>query len=770
MSDVDVVLSNPPRVTRAFSRSSSPVVNTVTLSGLGLLRGEVWNLDGSPVVRFLNVPYAAPPVGRLRWRPPQPPEPWQGERCNPALMTMCPQPDCGLLTGRFQGRRVEESEDCLVLNVFAPAPPSAEEGRPPSPRAPCPVVFYIHGGAGKYGTCHTDETAGDALAAKGIVYVSINYRLGVFGFLAHPALSLEDDDDQAAAAAADATAAGAAGADAGATERATFGDGDARGGADARASGAAGGPRGCGNYAILDQIAALRWVQKHIASFGGDPNNVTIWGLSSGAQFVSTLLVCPHADGLFHRAFVQSCCDLGNVRKLTSTTDVWMGRTAEEWGEAFGAALGCEAAEEDDDEEEEKGARAGGEGAQGVGATVAPSAKGGGASEEQPAADELPESPEGPWCDTGAPAASSARAAVSSPPTAQARRASGRGARRSERERAQLAQLHGMRALSTKKLVAASLLDESIECYESAADPSRAGRGALKPEGSLVALDRGHFRRVPLIVGYTSEDGLGAEELEQIQFDESKIKDHAALHALFWREFGERASDADEFFCREAPHSAAAAAGGGRKRSVSEALGAFSRDVWYDAATWHMANQVAAARDPPPVYVYRFAEKVPMQAVPCEPLCAWHGCDTTYWNGEEPIRPPQCAACRHPRPASTPLGQTMFGYLCHFARTGDRRRGLPAGAARPQQARPAHGALGAEHLDARARGARARPPGVRLARVFPGGSIRLQRGEPRRASPLAGGAGAGGGESPRPPTRNASLERLASSGSLSSLG
>ena len=198
-----------------------------------------------------------------------------------------------------------------------------------------------------------------------------------------------------AAAAADATAAGAAGADAGATERATFGDGDARGGADARAAGAAGGPRGCGNYAILDQIAALRWVQKHIASFGGDPNNVTIWGLSSGAQFVSTLLVCPHADGLFHRAFVQSCCDLGNVRKLTSTTDVWMGRTAEEWGEAFGEALGCEAAEEDDDEEEEKGARAGGEGAQGVGATVAPSAKGGGASEEQPAADEPPSLPRG---------------------------------------------------------------------------------------------------------------------------------------------------------------------------------------------------------------------------------------------------------------------------------------------------------------------------------------------------------------------------------------
>ena len=319
-----------------------------------------------------------------------------------------------------------------------------------------------------------------------------------------------------------------------------------------------------------------------------------------------------------------------------------------------------------------------------------------------------------------------------------------------------------MRALSTKKL-APSLLDESIELQSGRT--RRARGGALKPEGSLVALDRGHFRRVPLIVGYTSEDGLGAEELEQIQFDESKIKDHAALHALFWREFGERASDADEFFCREAPHSAAAAAGGGRKRSVSEALGAFSRDVWYDAATWHMANQVAAARDAPPVYVYRFAEKVPMQAVPCEPLCAWHGCDTTYWNGEEPIRPPQCAACRHPRPASTP--RVPCSGTRYFARTGDPNgAGCPRGTARPQQARPAHGAR-AEHLDARAE-ARELDRQRSSRASF---STRLKSSPARRAAPRASPPQRqGGGESPRPPTRNASLERLASSGSLSSLG
>ena len=167
-------------LTRTASRSMSPVEHTVALSGLGTLRGEVWTTASSAdVVRFLNVPYAAPPVGPLRWRPPQPPPSWEGVRSNPPRLSMCPQPDSGLLTYKFQGRRVEESEeDMLVLNVFAPAPPT-EGAAQTEPAAAYPVIVYIHGGAGKFGTAHVDETAGDALASCNVVYVAINYRLGV---------------------------------------------------------------------------------------------------------------------------------------------------------------------------------------------------------------------------------------------------------------------------------------------------------------------------------------------------------------------------------------------------------------------------------------------------------------------------------------------------------------------------------------------------------------------------------------------------------------
>lgn len=118
-----LALANPARVTRSLSRSSSPIAAEVTLAGLGTLRGDVW---GS-VVRFLEVPFAAPPIGNLRWRPPQPPIPWKGVRCNPGRLTQCPQAEVGLLQGTFQGRRIEDNEDCLVLNVFAPRARSIEE-------------------------------------------------------------------------------------------------------------------------------------------------------------------------------------------------------------------------------------------------------------------------------------------------------------------------------------------------------------------------------------------------------------------------------------------------------------------------------------------------------------------------------------------------------------------------------------------------------------------------------------------------------------------
>ncbi len=128
-----------------------------------------------------------------------------------------------------------------------------------------------------------------ATALAGLCVVNINYRLGILGFLAHPELSEEQNQNE-------------------------------------NQNGAS------GNCAILDQIAALQWVRDNIRAFGGDSKNVTLWGLSSGAQYVSTLLVSPAAEGLFHKAMVQSCADLNNVRQVCGSCDVWLGKTAEEWG------------------------------------------------------------------------------------------------------------------------------------------------------------------------------------------------------------------------------------------------------------------------------------------------------------------------------------------------------------------------------------------------------------------------------------------------------
>ena len=268
------MIAHPGMLTRTLGGSRSPHEITVTLNGLGTLSGEVWSAkEGSTtpsdrIVRFLNVPYAAPPVGKLRWRPPQPPLPWDGVRRNPARLSMCPQPDGGLpgVGTTFLGRRVEESEEgTLVLDICAPAPPdvtvfsggvsptgskpaSPADGATPRVRAsassrPYPVIVYIHGGAGKLGTAHVDETSGDALASREVVYVCINYRLGLFGFFAHPALSCEDDADAAAA-------------DIAAGNEPSSSSSSSGGGGRKKPQ-----PRACGNYAILDMIQALEWVQ-----------------------------------------------------------------------------------------------------------------------------------------------------------------------------------------------------------------------------------------------------------------------------------------------------------------------------------------------------------------------------------------------------------------------------------------------------------------------------------------------------------------------------
>jgi para-nitrobenzyl esterase len=215
----------------------TPVVRTAG----GDLRGE---LDGEILV-FRGVPFAAPPVGDLRWRPPQPVVPWQGVREATAFSASCPQPPP-------PSRKLEApnrtDEDCLYLNVWTP-------GLAPAKR---PVMVWIHGGGMTIGSGTARTYEGTKLAEQGVVLVTLNYRLGVLGFMAHPELSAESPDKTS------------------------------------------------GNYGLLDQIAALRWVQDNIAAFGGDPENVTIFGESAGAVSVGCLLTAPAASGLFHRAILES--------------------------------------------------------------------------------------------------------------------------------------------------------------------------------------------------------------------------------------------------------------------------------------------------------------------------------------------------------------------------------------------------------------------------------------------------------------------------------
>jgi len=221
----------------SMAASDATLVQTVH----GPVRGEA--ADGVRV--FRGIPYAAPPVGELRWKPPQAPAGWPQPRPALTFGMPCWQPR---IEGFYDGGPIERSEDCLYLNVWS----RAKEGES------LPVMVWIHGGALLMGHGHLPMYDGSALTGKGVVVVSINYRLGALGFLAHEELSAES-------------------------------------------------PRGIsGNYGILDQIAALEWVRDNIAAFGGNPNNVTIFGESAGSWSVCYLVASPLAKGLFHRAIGQS--------------------------------------------------------------------------------------------------------------------------------------------------------------------------------------------------------------------------------------------------------------------------------------------------------------------------------------------------------------------------------------------------------------------------------------------------------------------------------
>ncbi|MGA9070455.1 MAG: carboxylesterase family protein [Terracidiphilus sp.] len=210
----------------------------------GKVAGKTIN-DGK-VKAFLGLPYAAAPVGELRWKAPQPPLPWKGTRDATKFGAHCAQlhvyDDMVFQDG-------EGSEDCLFLNVYAPAEAKSN--------SKLPVMFWIHGGGYSGGASSEPRHNGDFLPLKGVVLVTINYRLGVFGFLATADLAKEAD---------------------GAT----------------------------GNYGLRDQVAALQWVKENIKQFGGDPENVTIFGESAGSFAVSTLMAAPSARGLFHKVIGES--------------------------------------------------------------------------------------------------------------------------------------------------------------------------------------------------------------------------------------------------------------------------------------------------------------------------------------------------------------------------------------------------------------------------------------------------------------------------------
>ena len=224
----------PPGLVEAAAPGTTAVVVTTA--------GQVAGTNGE-IQNFKGIPYAAPPVGPLRWRPPQPPVPWAGVRDATRFGDDCMQRPYVISTGQ------KASEDCLTVSVWTPAHARGVRR---------PVMVFMYGGGFIGGSCAYPLYDGAMLAAEGVVVVCLNYRVGIFGFLAHPMLSAESPH------------------------------------------------RSSGNYGLLDQIAALQWVRDNIAAFGGDPQRVTVFGESAGAVSIAILLTSPLATGLFGQAILHS--------------------------------------------------------------------------------------------------------------------------------------------------------------------------------------------------------------------------------------------------------------------------------------------------------------------------------------------------------------------------------------------------------------------------------------------------------------------------------
>jgi para-nitrobenzyl esterase len=228
------------RAAMALPPSENLVVNTT----IGQLRGVDHPSGGA---EFLGIPYAQPPVGEMRWHEPVPTKSWEGVRDAKAFGAPCAQPILGGDWNKYDADR--SNEDCLFLNVITPVWP---------PKSPLPVMFWLHGGANVGGSASSSLYKDGTLVQHGVILVTVNYRLGIFGFFAHPELTRESSHHAS------------------------------------------------GNYGLLDQLAALRWVRENIAKFGGDPTNITVFGQSAGAQDTSLLMSSPLSKDLFQRAIAES--------------------------------------------------------------------------------------------------------------------------------------------------------------------------------------------------------------------------------------------------------------------------------------------------------------------------------------------------------------------------------------------------------------------------------------------------------------------------------
>ena len=246
----------------------------------GTVKGA-FSSDGK-VREFKGIPYAAAPVGPLRWKAPQPLASWTTTLEATKFGARCMQ---GNVFGDMGFRDSGPSENCLYLNVWSPV----QEGKK---HAPLPVMVWIYGGGYAAGASSEPRQDGEMLAKKGVVVVSMNYRLGVFGFLAHPGLAKET------------------------------------------------GRNGSGNYGLLDQAAALEWVQKNIKSFGGDPTNITIFGESAGSFSVSGLMASPAAKGLFQKAIGESGAFFGSSLAVKPASEAQLA------GTTFASSVGASSIDE----------------------------------------------------------------------------------------------------------------------------------------------------------------------------------------------------------------------------------------------------------------------------------------------------------------------------------------------------------------------------------------------------------------------------------------